>query len=115
MISGMEIAALVDRATRSARRRGKRPFVMTDVLAKQLVADPENFAGVNIPSFGDYVPGGWTAGHTYFVDKSGFGADGEPALTLSKFMAKMTVGKGYAMTQEGQFQAWVTEFTRKEE
>ena len=114
MIDGNEIRRLINDATRSAARHGKQPFVMTKELAEQLVTDRENFDGINIPSFGDYIPKGWTVGVRYFVDSSGVGLDTESAMTMVQFMAKMVPGRGYAMTQEGQFQIYVTEFIKKE-
>ena len=114
MIDGNEMRRLINDATRSAARHGKQPFVMTEWMANRLFKESENFDGIHIPSFGDYIPKGWEAGKRYFVDSSGLGLNTEPAMTMARFIGKMVPGRGYAMTQEGQFQVYVTEFTRKE-
>ena len=48
----------------------------------------------------------------YFVDSSGFGAEDEPALTISHFLQKVKAGYYYGITGEGQFQVYVGEFKR---
>jgi hypothetical protein len=67
-----------------------------------------------IPNLGDYRPEGWELVETYFVDASGFGAPGEPALTLDEFLAKIVPGRAYALIEEGQFQVYVGEFVKEE-
>lgn len=67
------------------------------------------------PFLGDYVPEGWTLVRKYFVDGSGFGAPGEPALTAKEFLRKVKGGRGYAILEAGQFQVFVGEYTREEE
>jgi hypothetical protein len=64
----------------------------------------------SIPNIGDHEPEGWELVESHFVDSSGFGSPGEPALTLDQFMAKLVMGRGYAIIQEGQFQIYVGEF-----
>ena len=65
-----------------------------------------------IPNFGDYRPKGWEETKSYFVDHSGFGSDGESALTIGNFLGKMKSGYGYAITEVGQFQLYITEFKK---
>ena len=62
------------------------------------------------PFLGSYVPKGWKLTTNYFVDSSGFGEAGEPALTIRQFLGKIKTGRGYAITEVGQFQVWIAEF-----
>jgi hypothetical protein len=64
------------------------------------------------PFLGDYDPPGWTKVNEFFVDSSGFGTPGEPALTSEQFKQKIVIGHGYAVTEVGQFQAYVGEFVK---
>ena len=65
-----------------------------------------------IPNLGDFVPDGWTEVERHFVDSSGFGEEGEAAMTPEEFADKLKVGTGYALVSEGQFQVYVGEFKR---
>lgn len=67
----------------------------------------------DIPNLGDHEPEGWTLLQRYFVDKSGFGAENEPALTVRQFLAKIKGGLGYAIVEEGQFQIYIGEFEQE--
>jgi hypothetical protein len=64
------------------------------------------------PDFGDYSPAGWELVETYFVDNSGFGSPGEPALTFSQLIEKVKAGYGYAIIKTGQFQVYIGEFKK---
>jgi len=67
----------------------------------------------NIPFIGDYTPKGWTkTDNLYFVDSSGFGVEGEPALTFEQFIDKIKKGFGYAIVECGQFQVYIQEFKK---
>lgn len=48
----------------------------------------------------------------HFVDSSGFGRKGEPALTPEEFLKKVKKGRYYAITSIGQFQLFVGEYTK---
>jgi hypothetical protein len=68
---------------------------------------------IPFPMIGDYVPEGWEAdGEPLFVDTSGFGSPGEPALTMLQLLDAIEEGKGYAFTQQGQFQAYLQAFEK---
>jgi hypothetical protein len=58
------------------------------------------------------TPTGYKVTDVYFVDNSGFGTSGEMALTASEFLAKVKAGKYYAITGQGQFQVYVTEYEK---
>ena len=60
----------------------------------------------------DKAPEGFTETNEYFVDSSGFGQEGEAALTPEAFLKKVTAGKYYAITGQGQFQVYVTEYVK---
>lgn len=64
------------------------------------------------PHFGDYRPKGWDMVEQYFVDSSGFGQAGEPALTAKQFLGKVKQGQGYAIIEAGQFQVYIGEFVK---
>ena len=49
----------------------------------------------------------------YFVDSSGFGRKGEPALTADEFLEKVKANRFYAITGIGQFQVHVGEYVLK--
>lgn len=60
---------------------------------------------------GDDLPDEWEpTGTVLFCDSSGFGLPGEPALTPEQLRAELRVGYGYAITDMGQFQLYVSEF-----
>lgn len=64
------------------------------------------------PNFGYYRPQGWKEVGIYFVDTSGFGTEGGVAITSKQFIASVKEGNGYAITEEGQFQIYITEFKK---
>ena len=78
---------------------------------KLYIATADNDKGVfSCPVIGDYVPKGWTKTAEYFVDSSGLGSEGESALTASQFLSRVKKGRGYGITERGQFQVFVAEF-----
>jgi len=99
-----EINRLSEEAGKKAKRKTARPFIFRGDTNR--VKD--------IPNFGDYRPKGWKLVRELFVDKSGFGREGEPAMTIGQFKNSLKVGHGYAMIQEGQFQCYVGEFVTNE-
>ena len=88
----------------------------------------------SIPNIGSVSPGGWQRADIYklwkmedsplrgvygigaasyfFVDHSGLGQRGEPALTASEFMDCLMDGVGYAIVEEGPFQVKIGVFKR---
>jgi len=65
------------------------------------------------PFIGDHEPEGYEPiGDALFVDTSGLGDPGEPALTSSQLIDRIQVGKGYALTTLGQFQGYLQTYER---
>ena len=58
------------------------------------------------------TPDGYVETNEYFVDSSGFGCEGEPALTPNQFLGKVKKGRYYAITGQGQFQVFVAEYEK---
>ena len=48
----------------------------------------------------------------FFVDNSGFGSDGEPALTATAFLRQVKEGFYYGIISQGQFQVYIGEFKK---
>lgn len=61
---------------------------------------------------GEKIPLGYELTNTYFVDSSGFGQEGEIALTLGQFLNKVKAGLYYAIKEAGQFQVYINEFKK---
>ncbi len=49
----------------------------------------------------------------FFVDSSGWGIEGEAALTINQFLEKVKAGKYYAIIEAGQFQVYVGEYIER--
>lgn len=56
---------------------------------------------------------GWEFTEKFFVDSSGFGSEGELALTFNQFLMKVKKGYGYGISGQGQFQVYISEYKRK--
>jgi hypothetical protein len=128
MMSLESIVSMKRKAERDSRARGDVPTLVTETMLGSL-----NVHLRNIPFLGERVPRGWkrVAAHTlddgkakhalvpWFgdnereyvqVDSSGFGAIGEPALTMGEFfdwVHDRGAGYGYAIVEVGQFQVVV--------
>jgi hypothetical protein len=61
---------------------------------------------------GKPTPSGWEEVRDLFCDASGCGGPGEPALTIEQLKRELRPGFAYAITGEGQFQVYVTEYKR---
>jgi hypothetical protein len=57
---------------------------------------------------------GWKHVENHFVDSSGMGRDDEPAMTHEQFHKKLKPGRGYAITDVGQFQVNVGEYEKED-
>ena len=104
MRSELEMNAENDEHYRKAKKAKAQPYI----------AKCDGDEGVfKMPHLGCYLPKGWELSGTYFVDGSGWGSEGEPALTAKQFLAKVRKGYGYALRDAGQFQVNVNEFKRE--
>ena len=69
-----------------------------------------------LPFIGYRTPRGYKKLDTYFVDNSGFGREGEPALTFGEFceaVRKNGPGCSYAILEAGQFQVVIGLFSQR--
>lgn len=105
MYSLETIQAMNAEAEEEAREYGLEPYEITE-------GEVDKFPPFPFPKLGDYVPAGWERVDEFFVDSSGWGSEGEPALTVEQFKDKLVAGRGYAITSEGQFQVYVGEYIR---
>ena len=55
---------------------------------------------------------GYKLEKTFFVDNSGIGDMGEAALTFDHFLGKVKKGRYYGITDIGQFQVFIGEYTK---
>ena len=102
------------KAARDSQKRGVVPYHPETI--EDISLDDPRFG---IPNLGCRTPRGWRKTNVeFFVDKGGWGAEGEPALTLRQFIQALRdhfathPTAGYAMTSEGQFQCYVTAFEK---
>ena len=105
MMSPAAIRNISRQAAARAARNHQTPFMM-----EQEDLDETERVLRHIPFLGNYLPKGFEKVDEYFVDSSGFGEEGEPALTFRQFCAKVQQngsGYGYAITEAGQFQVYV--------
>jgi hypothetical protein len=102
MYSLETIKSMNRETAKEAKESGKKPLLYSGI--------PEDLR--SIPNIGDYRPKGWKLVDTYFVDSSGLGLSGEPALTFSEFARNAKVGYGYAIIEAGQFQVYIGEFKK---
>jgi hypothetical protein len=103
MRSEIEMQAENDEHYRKAKKAKAQPYI----------AKTDGDEGVfKMPFLGVYLPKGWELSEKYFVDSSGWGSEGEPALTAKQFLAHVKKGYGYSIREAGQFQVYVNEFKK---
>jgi hypothetical protein len=110
MMSGQMIAQMSRQAAARASREKKYPFI---VEAEDLSAWTNRVTSFPFPNIGDWRPRGYKLVDHFMVDKTGWGADNEPALTIPQLLKRLTVGMAYAIIEEGQFQIVLGEFKPK--
>jgi len=76
----------------------------------QAIHDGERLIG--IPFVGNKSFKKWREIDNLFVDSSGFGRSGEPALTIDEFHKQIKAGFAYGVTEAGQFQVNVGVFEK---
>jgi hypothetical protein len=92
----------------------ERPYTVTaEKIAYWKQYGPQRcFPFPNWDESGRHAFRGYTRVATWFVDSSGFGAPGEPALTVEEFIDRLRPGSAYAIVGVGQFQVYVAEFEK---
>jgi len=114
MMDLRSIRALAEEAAKDAASKKLQPYVVFDEAEVERLED----ARLPFPFLGTYVPSGWEVVDSLFCDSSGFGAEDEPALTKHALLEKVRERLadkdtfGYAITQAGQFQAYVGVYRR---
>lgn len=111
MMSLATIRALSAETGTRAKRRKETPWhpeTIEDITVDNIL---------KITNLGSYEPGGWKrTDQEWFVDSSGFGGEYEPALTPGALVRAMKAyfathpTAGFAITEEGQFQLYITAF-----
>jgi hypothetical protein len=116
MLSLSAIRQLSRDAAVIACRQNKIPFIfeqedIDDLKAHLAAGRTIQFL---IPLLGDYLPQGWryTDRQPLFVDTTGFGREDEPAMTTRAFVEALEPGKGYAVIECGESQAFIREYER---
>lgn len=111
MMDLQTIRELNAEAGQEAKDAGREPYVFSGFDLKNL-RDGDLYPIRKIPRLGDFEPKGWVKVDTLFVDSSGFGQEGEPALTAKGFARKIEPEHGYGIGEVGQFQLYVDVFAR---
>lgn len=117
MMSARVIRQMSDEAAERAAREGRKPYVFWNVDEVRRAAKANRFP---IPNLGSLRPDGWELAEHRLVDKTGLGADYEPALTHRQFAAWVedevanADGEtfGFAIIEEGQFQVVIGKFRK---
>lgn len=96
-----------------AREQAVRAFVEEREPYVPEVGEPDRWSTFPIPNLGSYQPAGWRLEEHVLVDKTGWGIESEPALTVRGFKQWVAAkqaqypGAGFALIEEGQFQVVV--------
>lgn len=107
MMSLATINALATEQGQKARTLDLEPHYIT------FQEEIDSYPPFPFPNIGGYVPKGFEEIDSVFVDSSGFGASDEPALTIDQLKKWLEPGYWYAITEEGQFQIYISKFTYK--
>lgn len=97
------INAINNNSTKEAKAESKEPLKATSDKDENIF---------KCPALGEYIPKGFKVVNRYWVDSSGFGSESEPALTATQFISKVRKGFYYAITGQGQFQIYISEYSR---
>jgi hypothetical protein len=109
MLDLAQIQHMANEQARRARGAGVKPMLLTPAV----LASIRRNGRFPFPNIGSYRPRGFKLVESYFVDKSGFGREDEPALTARGLLARLQAGRFYAIIEEGEFQCYVGEFIGK--
>ncbi len=97
----------IERESRAAARRSAARHEVPMIVEKEDIA---TFPPFPFPYLGSRNPRGYRLVTTHFVDSSGFGTLGEPALTIQQFLARLVPGHAYAVREAGEFQVVIAEY-----
>lgn len=110
MMSLDVIVAVNEQIAARAARQKRKPFVPSRA------EDVERWPPFPFPNIGYFQPPGWVQVESWFIDKTGHGAEWEPALTHRQFRELLrdyvaaNPSHGFAIVEEGEFQAAVGAF-----
>lgn len=109
MMSIESIHAMSQRAAKQAARDKKLPFAVEaqDLSRWLATVGAGHLPRLPFPNIGDWRPRGFTFMESVMVDSSGFGEEGERALTVGQFIKSIKVGLAYAIVEAGQFQIYI--------
>jgi hypothetical protein len=117
MLDLATIHEMAAEAAQEAAQEGREPYEYWD---GEPIGPPFHF-----PFLGNYVPDGWRKrDNDLFVDKSGWGAPTEPAMTIDALVAEIKrllcttppdKRLGFAITLEGEFQLYLGVYERDTE
>ena len=106
MISGAQIRDDAEEQGRRSRKEGRQPASFTAEELERV--NKEGWASAAprpIPWLGEYTPDGMVRVHTLFVDSSGFGQDGEIALSLNELFKRIHPAPyAYGIVERGEYQ-----------
>lgn len=115
MFSLATIHALSAEAAAKAAQKRKQPFVVDQRdFAQGFNNWPQygrRYPFCKFPNLGTYVPEGWKLDSYFQMDKSGH--DDGFSLGIDHGRAKLVVGHGYAIIEEGEFQVVIGDFVRE--
>jgi hypothetical protein len=109
------IKALEDEQAERAASERSEPYVPWDCAEIQEYALARPFP---FPNIGSYRPDGWKLVDEWLCDKTGWGQESEPALTVDGLKRKLVLDceahetHGFAIISEGQFQIVLGVFER---
>lgn len=112
MMSLETIIAVNRQIAAEAAARQRKPLVPSSP------DDLDYWPSLPIPNLGSYEPPGWERTDAqWFIDKTGWGAVWEPALTAEQFKSRLRdyitdhPGHGFGIVEEGPFQAMIAAFS----
>lgn len=103
MLSSEQIVSMAENQGKKAKRLGSKPYPIKHLNVDTLQTFP-------FPNIGSYVPSGWELEDYKTCDKTGWGYESEPALTVRglkewiKRMQKSDTNYAMAIIKEGEFQ-----------
>ena len=111
MISGAQIRDDAEKQGRRSKKERKQPVSFSQEELDLVRAEGFDCSPRRIPWLGEYTPDGMVRVHTLFVDSSGFGQDGEIALSLNELFKRIHPAPyAYGIVERGEYQVYIDEF-----